>query len=744
MKRSRALAFSALFWLAASHVAQSVQIPPSVPPQSAPEGSATTYVHTNRLIREKSPYLLQHAHNPVDWYPWGEEAFVRARKENKPIFLSVGYSTCHWCHVMERESFEDEEIARILNGNFVCIKVDREERPDVDQVYMTFVQASTGSGGWPMTVWLTPELKPFLGGTYFPPEKLRTLLNRVTEAWQKDRDKILASGDSVTKKLEKYGARDAPDATPLRESLLDDGYAQLKSSYEPRYGGFGDAPKFPRPVAFNFLLRYFARTGKQDALEMTLFTLRKMAAGGIHDHLGGGFHRYSTDTRWHVPHFEKMLYDQALLACSYLDAFQITRDKLYADTARDILEYVQRDMTGEQGQFYCAEDADSPVPGQPTSSAEGAFYVWDKQEIEQTLGKEPATIFNYYYGVEPKGNVESDSHGELSGKNVLIVAHSLDEAVKKFKTAPDQISRILDQSRHQLFQTRSRRPRPRLDDKTITAWNGLMISAFSRAAQVLGDPAFLAAAQKDRSFLKAKCYDVGTGKLLRRFRAGDAAIEAYADDYAFLIQGLLDLYETSFEIDDLNWAIALQTTQNQLFEDKARGGYFTTAGSDPTLFLRMKEDYDGAEPSANSITILNLLRLAQMTDNKNWRHSAAAALTAFAGRLHEDPGAMPQMLSALDFSLGKPKQIVIAGQPAAEDTKAMLRAVHEPYLPNKILLLADGAAGQRSLATRLTFLRDLQPLDHQATAYVCENYTCQLPTTNLDTLRKQLSAGPHQ
>ncbi len=738
-ERSIALAAAALLQFVvpgSSHSAQAVS------PDQSPSSVAlplTQYPHTNRLIREKSPYLLQHAHNPVDWYPWGGEAFAQARAKNKPIFLSVGYSTCHWCHVMERESFENPEIASVLSENFICIKVDREERPDVDHVYMTFVQATTGSGGWPMSVWLTPDLKPFLGGTYFPPGKLQQLLSRVSEAWRNERTKLLASSDSITQKLQKYAQGDQAVNARLNASLLDDCYAQLKSSYESRFGGFGDAPKFPRPVSLNFLLHYYARTAKPDALEMSLHTLRKMADGGIHDHLGGGFHRYSTDMQWHVPHFEKLLYDQAQLVCSYLDAFQITHDTFIAETARDVLLYVQRDMTGPQGQFYSAEDADSPIPGKPMTSAEGAFYVWDKQEIENALGKEEVKIFNYYYGVEAKGNVQSDPRGELSGKNVLVVSHSLAETAAKFKTSPEEIGRFLDGSRKRLFQERAQRPRPRLDDKTITAWNGLMISGFARAAQVLSNPSFLISAQRARSFLREKCYNPGTGKVLRRFRAGDAAIEGYADDYAFLIQGLLDLYETSFEIDDLQWAMALQTTQNQLFEDKTRGGFFTTAGGDTNLLLRMKEDYDGAEPTANSVTVLNLLRLAQMTDNPAWRRSAEAALGAFADRLRQEPGSMPQMLVALDFSLAKPRQIVIAGKPDSDPTRAMLRTVRETYLPNKILLLADGAEGQRFLGTTLEFLRDLQPFDGKATAFVCENYACQLPTTDLNTLRKQLA-----
>ncbi len=705
----------------------------SAPPQSTaphPDSISAELKHTNRLASSKSPYLLQHAHNPVDWYPWGEEAFAKARKENKPIFLSVGYSTCHWCHVMEHESFENPQIARILNDNFVCIKVDREERPDVDRVYMTFVQATTGGGGWPMSVWLTPDLKPFFGGTYYPPPQFTTLLEKIAAAWQTDRDKIKASGDAITQQLRQFTETTRPASVELEKALLDKTYDQIKSSYEPRYGGFGGAPKFPRPVALNFMLRYHARTGTKDALDMSLFTLRKMADGGMHDPIGGGFHRYSTDTRWHVPHFEKMLYDQAQLACSYLDAYQITHDKFYADVARDILAYVQRDMTGGQGQFYSAEDADSPLPENPSAHAEGAFYVWEDAEIVGTLGKESAEIFNYFYGVEKDGNVDNDPRGEFPKKNVLIVSRTIEETARTFGKSPEETGTILVDARQRLFAVRSKRPRPHLDDKAITAWNGLMISAFARACQVLDDPQYLSAATKSAQFIKTKLYDPKTGKLIRRYRAGEAAIDGFADDYAFLIQGLLDLYEAAFDISDLAWAFDLQKKQNELFWDSSNSGFFSTTGKDPSVLLRMKEDYDGAEPSPNSVSVLNLLRLAEMTDDKNLHGKADATLEAFAGQLQRAPSAMPQMLVAFDFQLSTPRQIVIAGKPGTDDTRAMLRAVHREFIPNKILLLADGGNGQAFLGQRLEFIQDLKATGGKATAYVCENYVCQLPSND--------------
>ena len=695
--------------------------------------------YTNRLIQSKSPYLLQHAHNPVDWYPWGEAAFAKARQENKPVFLSVGYSTCHWCHVMERESFANPQVAKILNDNFVCIKVDREERPDVDGVYMTFVQATTGGGGWPMNICLTPGLKPFFGGTYYPPEQFTRLLEKIATTWRTDHDKIVASGDAIARQLGQLMETSRATNSGLEKSLLDKAYGQIKASYEPRYGGFGIAPKFPRPVTLNFMLRYYARTGTKDALDMSLFTLRKMADGGLHDHLGGGFHRYSTDLRWHVPHFEKMLYDQAQLAGAYLDAYQITHDQFYADVARDILAYVQRDMTGDQGQFFSAEDADSLLPGNPSASAEGAFYVWEEKDITGELGRESGDIFDYYYGVAKGGNVDNDPRGEFANKNVLLVAHTVEETAKKFAKSPDAIQQILAAARQKLFAIRARRSRPRLDDKALTAWNGLMISAFARAYQVLDDPQYLSAATKSAQFIRTKLYDAKTGRLVRRYRAGEAMIDGFADDYAFLIQGLLDLYEAGFDISDLAWAFDLQQKQNELFWDKDQAGYFTTAGQDPNILLRVKVDYDGAEPSPNSVAALNLLRLSHMLDEKPLHELGGKAQAAFGGSLQLAPGAMPQMLVAFDFDQTKPKQIVIAGKADAASTQALLRAVHERFIPNKIILLADGDRGQAYLGKHLEFIQDIK-LDHdQATAFVCQNYVCQMPTSDVAALRKLLA-----
>jgi uncharacterized protein len=704
--------------------------------------------NTNHLIHEKSPYLLMHAHNPVDWYPWGEEAFEKARREQKPIFLSVGYSTCHWCHVMERESFSDPAIAEILNRHFVSIKVDREERPDVDGIYMTYVQATTGSGGWPMSVFLTPDLKPFFGGTYFPPDDrfghpgFRTVLMRVAEAWQNDGERIRQSADHVTQELGRMVSAGAGGGTTPQQSALDEAYRQIKASYDPTYGGFGDAPKFPRPVVLNFLLRYYARTGEQDALQMTLHTLRAMAAGGMHDALGGGFHRYSTDAAWHVPHFEKMLYDQAQLAISYVEAFQITHDAFFAETARDILEYVLRELRAPEGGFYSAEDADSLIePGKP-EHGEGAFYVWEAAQIEEVLGPDAAAVFDFYYGVESSGNVAaaSDPHGEFGRKNILIVRHSLTETARHFGRTESEVTATLKAAREKLFAVQARRPRPSLDDKVLTAWNGLMISTFARASQALDEPRFLAAAEGAATFVKSRLFDAATGRLQRRYRAGEAAIDGFVDDYAFLVQGLLDLYEASFDVTWLSWAMQLQSQQDDLFWDPQQGGYFSTSGRDASILLRMRDAYDGAEPSPNSVAALNLLRISQMTDRQEWKNKAETIFRVFARRLEASPEAVPQLAVALDFSLSKPKQIIIAGNPQAADTRALLRLVHERFIPNKILLLADGGQAQKQLAQWLPFLQGVVPLKGQATAYICENYVCKLPTSDPQEVARLLSA----
>ena len=727
-------------------------------------------MHANRLAHEKSPYLLQHAHNPVDWYPWGEEAFEKARRENKPIFLSIGYSTCHWCHVMAHESFEDPEIAAIMNRDFVNIKVDREERPDVDRVYMTFVQATTGGGGWPMSVWLTPDLKPFVGGTYFPPEDrygqpaFRKVLDRIATAWKQDREKIADSGSKIVDALRESQSSAAEASAKIDTAVFENAYHQLDRSYDPREGGFSMAPKFPRPVALNFLARFYARDPKSEsakrALEMDLFTLRKMAAGGMHDHIGGGFHRYSVDRYWHVPHFEKMLYDQAQLAIAYLDAFQLTQDRRYAEVARDILDYVARDMTSKDGGFFSAEDADSPdsvaavydrrsessqsaeagARRAPLQKSEGAFYVWTEKQIDDALGEDSA-IFKYHFGVQPHGNAPegSDPQDEFRGKNILIQRHTIAETAQHVKKSEGEVGKSLARSREKLLALRNGRPRPHLDDKIIAAWNGLMISAYARAAQILDEPRYLEAADRASKFLQANLYDEKHKLLFRSYREGRSNVEGFADDYAFVIQGLLDLYEASFDIERIKFALDLQATQDRLFFDGKGGGYFSSSGNDKSLVLRMKDDNDSAEPAASSVAALNLLRLAQLRSDKQFEERGRKTIDGFAATVNHFASAMPQFLVALDFSLSKPRQIVIASKAGDEQTKALIKEVNRHFLPNKVLILADGSEGQKFFGEKNEAIRAMSPVDGEPAAYVCQNFTCKAPVTEIKALNALLS-----
>jgi uncharacterized protein YyaL (SSP411 family) len=706
--------------------------------------------HTNRLAREKSPYLLQHAHNPVEWYPWGEEAFEKARRENKPIFLSIGYSTCHWCHVMAHESFEDEATSAIMNREFVNIKVDREERPDVDRVYMTFVQATTGGGGWPMSVWLTPDLKPFVGGTYFPPEDrygqpgFKKVLERIATAWKQDHEKIADQGSKIVDALRESQSAQSESAAKIDISVFENAYRQLDRSFDPREGGFGTAPKFPRPVALNFLTRFHARDPKNEngkhALEIDLFTLRKMAAGGMHDHIGGGFHRYSVDRYWHVPHFEKMLYDQAQLAAAYLDAFQITQDGQYAEVASDILDYVARDMASRDGGFFSAEDADSFFEQGKPEHGEGAFYIWTEKQVDDALVNESA-IFKFHFGVQPHGNAPegSDPQDEFRGKNILIQRHTIAETAKHFKKTEEEVRQSLARTREKLLSIRNKRPRPHLDDKIISAWNGLMISAYARAAQVLDEPRYVEVASGAARFVRSNLYDEKSKLLFRSFRKGRGNVEGFADDYAFVIQGLIDLYEASFDAQWLKFALELQGTQDRLFLDEKNGGYFSTSGKDKNVVLRMKDDNDSAEPAASSIAALNLLRLAQLRNDKQFEERARKTIAAFAPAVNHFASAMPQLLVALDFSLSKPRQIVIAGKIDSEQTRALLKEVHRHFLPNKVLILADGGESQKFFGERNEAISAMSMVDGKSAAYVCENFTCKAPVSDIKALNALLS-----
>ncbi|MCF7688269.1 MAG: thioredoxin domain-containing protein [Cephaloticoccus sp.] len=720
----------------------------------------------NALAAEKSPYLLQHAANPVQWLPWGEAAFAKARDEQKPIFLSIGYSTCHWCHVMAHESFEDEAIAELLNTHYVPVKVDREERPDVDKVYMSYVQALTGQGGWPLSAWLTPELKPFYGGTYFPPEDrysrtgFPSLLRAIAKGWADERDKLISESERVIGSLRDYHAGRA-DAAGGSEDLAEKGgeafekcFQYFHESFDEQNGGFGGAPKFPRASNLNFLFRCAAVQGVQSelgraAVNMAASTLQKMSAGGIHDHIGGGFHRYSVDDGWLVPHFEKMLYDQAQIAVNLLDAHLATRDERYAWVARGIFDYVQRDLTHPAGGFYSAEDADSLLNHGAPDHAEGAFYVWSHDELTGLLG-EDAAFFSDHFGVKPAGNVppKLDPHGEFVLKNILHQQRSLLLTAKAHGMEPEMAAEKLAGLLLRLREVRAQRPRPHLDDKIITAWNGLMISALARGAV---SPAGCLAEQRESyrvaavraaEFVQRELYDESRGMLYRNYREGRGANEGFAEDYAYFIAGLLDLYEATFDDRWLQWADRLQDTMDRLFLDEKAGGYFNSAAGDASIILRLKEDYDGAEPTPGSVAAANLLRLAAITQDETRRVRGRCTIGAMQAVWVAAPQAMPEMLCAMERALEVPRQVVLAGDPAKEDFQQLLAVCRETLGPRRVLLARGGHGSDHSwLANRAAALGAMQTLDGRATAYVCENFTCQAPVTNADDLRKLLNDG---
>jgi uncharacterized protein YyaL (SSP411 family) len=730
----------------------------------------------NRLAHEKSPYLLQHADNPVDWLPWGDEAFAKARAEQKPIFLSIGYSTCHWCHVMAHESFENAEVAELLNKDFVSIKVDREERPDVDRVYMHYVQAMTGHGGWPLSAWLTPELKPFFGGTYFPPEDRHgragfpNVLRAISKGWANERDKLVAESTRVIDLLmqEAAGSTQTGDVESSDLDLTEPGgdafekcFQYFYETFDAEKGGFGKAPKFPRASNLNFLFRVAAIQGPESeagvtAVKMATTTLRKMAEGGIRDHVGGGFHRYSVDDAWFVPHFEKMLYDQAQIAINYLDARVTTGQEIHAWIARDIFDYVKRELTRPEGGFYSAEDADSlpleaagRTKGEEASGkngargVEGAFYVWSKDEINAICGP-TSVLVCAHFGVIGSGNVPAqlDPHGDFTGKNILMQRQPLSATAKlcglDIQTASDRLFVALGQLR----EARARRPRPHLDDKIVTAWNGLMISALSKGFQVLGEREYAESAVKAAEFLQRELFDAERGVLYRSFRGGRSAVEAFAEDYAFLIQGLIDLYEATFEIRWLQWAERLQDTMDASFWDEARGGYFNSAASDANLVLRLKDDYDGAEPTASSVAASNLLRLSAVSKRSDeLRERGVRTVAALRKQWEKAPHGLPQLLCALELALEPTRQLVIAGDPKSADFQALMAVLWERTGARRSPLAADGGEGQRWLAERAPWIAEMKPVDGRATAYVCEHFTCRPPVTDAAELRAALAQG---
>ncbi|XP_041977933.1 spermatogenesis-associated protein 20 [Aricia agestis] len=716
--------------------------------------SASQHKHTNRLVSEKSPYLLQHAHNPVDWYPWGQEAIDRARKENKLIFLSVGYSTCHWCHVMEKESFESESVAQVMNEHYINIKVDREERPDIDRVYMLFIMASTGSGGWPMSVFLTPDLRPVTGGTYFPPEDrygrpgFKSILLSLAAKWKENQSQFLEASNNIMVALKDMSKVDQESSFEIPgEATWNKCVRRLMNQYEPEFGGFGTAPKFPQASIFNFLFHYYARDknnadGKK-CLEMCLHSLTKIAKGGIHDHVSSGFARYSVDGKWHVPHFEKMLYDQAQLTVAYTDAYLATKDDFYADVVRDIIKYVNRDLRHPSGGYYSAEDADSyPFYGAPAKQ-EGAFCVWEYHEIESLLGDKLIgstpyiDIFCDYFNVEQCGNISrgSDPHGELKNKNVLIIYGSKEETADKFAITVEELDDVLAKCINILFEERLKRPRPHLDDKMLCSWNGLMLAGLAQAGQGLGEKEFIEDAVKTAKFIREHMYDPNTKTLIHScYRCEDGSvtqsaepIPGFLDDYAFLIKGLLDLYEATFDPFWLNWAQELQEKQNELFWDAETGGYFTCSNEDSSVVLRLKEDQDGAEPSGNSVACHNLQRLA--VHGANTRDAAQRILRAFATRLEQAPTALPEMMSALMFYNDSPTQVVISGPREDERTLELARAVRSRLLAARVLSVHDNDAPVGG---------NTKPRGDVPTAYVCRRFACSLPVTTVTQLEKLL------
>jgi uncharacterized protein YyaL (SSP411 family) len=688
--------------------------------------ATATHEHTNRLIDETSPYLLQHAHNPVDWHPWGAEAFERAKKQGKPVFLSIGYSTCHWCHVMEHESFENEDIAKIMNEHFVSIKVDREHRPDVDQIYMNAVVMMTGSGGWPLSVFLTPEGKPFFGGTYFPPKDMygrpsfgRILLS-VADAWKNKRQDLVNSAGKLTGFLESPGV--TTGKAKLSPEILTKAFDSFRDTFDAVNGGFGAAPKFPQPANLSILLRYWHRTANAQALRMVEETLDAMAGGGIYDHLGGGFHRYATDARWLVPHFEKMLYDQALLGKVYLQAYQIAGNERYARTAKEVFDYVLRDMTDPVGGFYSAEDADS-------EGEEGTFYLWDLEQITDVLDKDQARLLNAYYGVTKKGNFEK-------GKTILNITASVEQLEKEFEKDHAAIVNVLSAARSKLFAEREKRIRPHRDDKVITAWNGLMISSLAYGGMVLNEDKYTEAAQRSAEFILNTLHK--DGRLMRYYRDGHVIGKAFLDDYAFLMMGLLDLYEATFDAKWLTEAKKLGEEMIRLFADSDAGGFFLAGEDSEKLIARTKPSSDGAVPSGNSVAAVALLKLGRLTMNQHFAEEGEKVLEAFSAQLERSPAYSSAMLTALDFLLGPTSEIIIAGSADAADAKQMLTLTHSRFLPNAVVLSHDQDKADSSLYEIVPFMKNQTAIGGKATAYVCENYACRKPVSSVSELESLL------
>jgi uncharacterized protein YyaL (SSP411 family) len=681
----------------------------------------------NRLIKEKSPYLLQHAHNPVDWHAWNEESFEKARVENKPIFLSIGYSTCHWCHVMEKESFEDAEVAELMNNAFVSIKVDREERPDIDHVYMTVCQMMTGSGGWPLTIVMTPDKKPFFAATYIPKESrfgragLMELIPRISEVWTSRQKDVLESAENLTTALQSLEKESSGE--PLDASVLDKAYDELSQRFDKTYGGFSGAPKFPTPHNFFFMLRHWRRADRREALEMVEKTLQEIRWGGIFDQIGFGFHRYSTDREWLVPHFEKMLYDQALLTLAYLETYQATGNTVYSDTAKEIFTYVLRDMRSPEGGFYSAEDADS-------EGVEGKFYVWTEQELREILPADEADLIVRAFQVEKTGNFREEASGKSVGANILYTGKSLADIASVMKLPAEVLKQKIDSARSRLFEVRERRVHPHKDDKILTDWNGLMIAALARGAQVLGDKVYADAAENAVEFILNRLRKPD-GRLLHRYRDGEASIAAHLDDYAFLMWGLIETYEATFDARYLTTALELNKEMIRRFWDERGGGLYFTSDDAENLIVRKKEVYDGALPSGNAVAMLNLLRLGRFTGDADLEDRAFKIQKAFSEQVRQFPSGYTQFLSAVDFGLGASHDVVIAGSLGA---KEMLDALRSRFSPNQVLVFRPAGEESAGIDAVASFAKNYAPVNGKATAYVCSGRSCKDPTTEVKDL----------
>ena len=691
----------------------------------------------NHLRNETSPYLRQHADNPVDWYPWGLEAFEKARQEDKPVFLSIGYSTCHWCHVMAHESFEHPEVAKLMNETFVPIKVDREERPDIDSVYMRACQVMTGTGGWPLTVILTPDKKPFFAATYVPRESrfglegLTELIPRIRDVWATRRAEALSLSDRVTGLL-----RQTPQGTAgedLDEATLKLAYEQLAGTFDEQHGGFSRAPKFPTPTNLLFLLRYWKRSGDATALDMVEKTLQAMRRGGIYDHVGFGFHRYSTDSQWLLPHFEKMLYDQAMVAMAYIEAYQATRKQDYRKTAREIFTYVIRDMTGSEGGFFSAEDADS-------EGEEGKFYLWTQEQIREALGDGEADLVNKVFNVQKDGNFTVEATGKKSGASILHLKKPLDDIASDLNLSSQEFQARLNAARQRLFSYRDKRVHPMKDDKVLTDWNGLMIAALAKGAQAFDDPRYAELACSAADFILGSMRKAN-GRLWHRHRGQWTSVDANLDDYAFLVWGLIELYEATFDATHLRFALELTDDMVKHFWDKDGGGLYLVPDDGEALLVRKKDIHDTALPSANSVAMLNLLRLGRMTGNPELEERAAKLGRALSGSVKESPAAYTQLMVALDFAIGPSYEVVIAGKPRAEDTEAMARELRTRFLPNKVVLLNRSGRKPSEIAELAQFTKNQSSIGGKATAYVCVNHGCKSPTTDMNEMLELLNAG---